>query len=110
MLAKAPGTAVVPASGVPIFSLRAVAADQVQNGAGLLIIWTIAPSTQFVHQGSAARLKSARLAEADLTGCSVAQGAFTWPPCRPTVCRCKVPVTFPLGGGWKYGASAPPVR
>jgi Protein of unknown function (DUF642) len=67
MLTKAPGTAVVPATGVPLFALRAVAADQVQHGAGLLIIWTIAPSAQFVHQGSAARQKAAQLVEADLT-------------------------------------------
>ncbi len=71
MLAKAPGTAVVPASGVPLFTLRAVAADQVQHGAGLgllIILDCRSLSGQFVHQGSAARLKSAKVVEAYLTG------------------------------------------
>jgi choice-of-anchor C domain-containing protein len=37
MLAKVPESAVVPASGVPVCTLQALAAEQVKNGAGLLI-------------------------------------------------------------------------
>jgi hypothetical protein len=42
MLAKVPGYAIAPASGTPVCALQAVAAQQVQNGTGLLIVWSIA--------------------------------------------------------------------
>ena len=68
MLAKLPGHTVVPSTGTSVFALQAVAANQVQNGAALQIVWTIAPSAAFVHETSAARLAGAKLVEQYLTG------------------------------------------
>ena len=67
MLTKVPGSAVVPASGVPVCTLQALAAEQVKNGAGLLIIWTIAPSSQFIKMPSTTRLAKAQVVEQYLT-------------------------------------------
>jgi hypothetical protein len=67
MLAKVPESAVVPASGVPVCTLQALAAEQVKNGAGLLIIWTIAPSSQFISETSTTRQARAQLVEQYLT-------------------------------------------
>ena len=68
MLAKIPGRAVVPASGTPVCTLQAAAANQVQNGAGLEIVWSVAPSAQFVHGTPTAQQAGAKLVEQYLTG------------------------------------------
>jgi hypothetical protein len=68
MLAKVPGSALVPTSGVPVCTLQALAAEQVKNGAGLLIIWTIAPSSQFISETSTTRQVKAQLVEQYLMG------------------------------------------
>jgi hypothetical protein len=68
MLAEIPALAVVPASGSRVWTLQAVAANQVQNSTGLLIIWTIAPSAPFIHEASAQGLAGAQLADTYLAG------------------------------------------
>jgi hypothetical protein len=68
MLAKIPGNSVVPASGVPICALQAFAAEQAKNGTGLLIIWDIAPSSQFISETSVTQQAKAQLIEQYLTG------------------------------------------
>jgi hypothetical protein len=68
MLAKVPESAVVSASGVPICALQAFAAEQAKNGTGLLIIWDIAPSSQFISETSATQQAKAQLVEQYLTG------------------------------------------
>jgi hypothetical protein len=68
MLAKVPESAVVPASGVPVCTLQAFAVEQVKNGAGLLIIWTIAPSSQFISETSTTRQAKAQVVAQDLKG------------------------------------------
>lgn len=68
MLAKVPGSAVVPASGAPVCVLQAVAAEQVKKGAGLLIIWGIAPSSQFIRGTSAAQRAGAQVVERYVRG------------------------------------------
>ncbi len=68
MLAEIPARAVLPASASPVCTLQAAAANQVNNSTGLLIIWTIAPSAQFIHEASAQRLVGAQLADTYLAG------------------------------------------
>ena len=68
MLAKVQGAGVVPASGTPVCTLQAVSANQVQNGAGLQIVWTIAPSAQFIHETASQRMAGAQLVQQYLTG------------------------------------------
>ncbi len=69
MLSKIPAHAVVKASAIPACALQAASANQVQgNGAsrvqsgntnGLELVWTISPTTQYVHEGAAARQTAA---------------------------------------------------
>lgn len=68
MLAKIPGSAVVIASGTRVCTLRAAAAEQVKSGTGFLITWTIAPTSQFVHEPSATRQARAEVVETYLAG------------------------------------------
>ncbi len=68
MLAKIPGHAVVPASGTPVCTLQAAAANQVQDGAGLEIVWGISPSVQFIHGTPTAQQAGAKLVDQYLTG------------------------------------------
>jgi hypothetical protein len=68
MLGEIPGRAVVSGSGSPVCALHAAAANQVQNGAGLVVIWTVAPSAAFIHEGSARRLAGAQIVTTYLAG------------------------------------------
>jgi hypothetical protein len=68
MLAKIPGSAVVAASGTPLCTLQAADAQKVKSGTGLLITWTIFPTSQFLHEPSATRLARAQVVEAYLVG------------------------------------------
>lgn len=67
MLAEIPGHAVVRSTGTPVSAIAAAAANQVQDRSGLLIIWTVSPSTQFIHQGAPARLAGAQVLDKYLT-------------------------------------------
>jgi hypothetical protein len=68
MAAKIPGSAVVSASGTPVCALQATAAEQVRQGAGVLVIWTVAPTNKFVHDPQATRRARAQVVEAYLVG------------------------------------------
>ena len=71
MLDHIPGAVLVGGSGKPVCSLQAVTANQVKtrtSGAGVLIVWAIAPTAYFVHERSTARLASARLVATYLVG------------------------------------------
>jgi len=68
MASKIPGTAVVTASGTPVCTLQAADAEQVNSGTGLLIIWTIAPTSRFVKEPSATRQARAQVVETYLVG------------------------------------------
>jgi hypothetical protein len=68
MLAKVPESALVPASGVPVCALQAIGAEQVKKGAGLLIIWGIAPSSQFIKETSATQQAGAQIVERYVKG------------------------------------------
>jgi len=68
MASKIPGTAVVTASGTPVCTLQAADAEQVNSGTGLLIIWTIAPTSQFLKEPSATRQAKAQVVETYLVG------------------------------------------
>jgi Protein of unknown function (DUF642) len=63
MLANLPGHAIVSNAGSPVCSIQAAAAEPVDNGGGLLIIWWVTPSGQFIgstapaQQADAAALK-----------------------------------------------------
>ncbi len=48
MLAKLPARTVVSSAGTPVCSIQAAAAEQVNNGGGLQIIWWVTPSSQFI--------------------------------------------------------------
>ncbi|HTT92463.1 MAG TPA: DUF642 domain-containing protein [Acidimicrobiales bacterium] len=54
MLTKIPATASVPASN-PVCAVQALAANQVLTGAGLQLVWNIAPTDGFIHAAPAAR-------------------------------------------------------
>ncbi len=54
MLTKIPATASVPASN-PVCAIQALAANQVLSGAGLQLVWNIAPTDGFIHAGPGAR-------------------------------------------------------
>ena len=56
----------MPSSGGALCTLQALAADEVGGGAGLLIVWGIAPSAQFIHEGTAQRLAGAQVVAAYL--------------------------------------------
>jgi hypothetical protein len=56
-----------PTQSAAVCTLQASAANEVQNGAGLLIIWTVAPSAQFIHETSSQRLGGAQVVEQYLT-------------------------------------------
>jgi hypothetical protein len=68
MLAHLPEHVVVTSSGTPTCALQASAAHEVQSGSGLLIIWTIVPSAQFIHEASAQREAGAGVVDAYLAG------------------------------------------
>jgi choice-of-anchor C domain-containing protein len=68
MLAKLPGHFVLPANGAPVCSLQPIAAEQVDNGGGLLIIWGITPSAQYIREASAAQKAGAKLVQSYLEG------------------------------------------
>jgi hypothetical protein len=63
MLTKVPGRAVVKAAGTPVCTLQPVAAEQIDGGAGLVIIWQITPSTGFIKQAPNLRKADAELVE-----------------------------------------------
>jgi hypothetical protein len=66
MLTKIPSNTSVPASA-PDCRLTADEANQVQNGAGLQLVWTVATSSHFLHESAAARLAGATAVEEYLT-------------------------------------------
>jgi choice-of-anchor C domain-containing protein len=68
MLAKLSSHFVLPTSGTPICRAQAIAAEQVDGGAGLLIIWGITPSAQFVKEVPAAQDSGAKLVQQYLAG------------------------------------------
>ena len=55
MLAKLPGQVVVTNEGGPVCSIQAVAAEQVDSDTGLVIIWGVTPSTQFIQETAPAQ-------------------------------------------------------
>jgi choice-of-anchor C domain-containing protein len=67
MLAKLSSRFVLPASGAPVCSVQAIAAEQLDGGAGLLIIWGITPSAQFIKEVPAAQRSAAKLVQEFLT-------------------------------------------
>jgi choice-of-anchor C domain-containing protein len=68
MLAKMPGRAVVNAAGTPVCTLQPVAAEQVNNANGLVIIWEITPSAGFIKQTAAARMAESEVVEQYFAG------------------------------------------
>lgn len=67
-LAKMPGRAVVTAAGAQVCSLQPLAAEQVGNGNGLVIIWQITPSGGFLKQTASGRKADAELVEQYFAG------------------------------------------
>jgi hypothetical protein len=59
MLAQAPKVALVASPSGLICELHAYQARQQLSGAGLVLVWTVEPSSAFLHQGPAGRLKEA---------------------------------------------------
>ena len=68
MLAKISGPAVVKSAGTLLCTLQPVAAEQVDNATGLVIIWAISPSAAFIKQTAAARVADANLVKQYLAG------------------------------------------
>ena len=59
MLEKTPAHVVVKVSGKPVCVLQALSATQAKGGTGLQVTWTVAPTSQFVHETSTARQTAA---------------------------------------------------
>ena len=55
MLMKLPSNASVPPSS-PDCAIKADEANQVQGGSGLQLVWTVAPTSQFLHEAAATRV------------------------------------------------------
>jgi hypothetical protein len=60
MLAKLPAHAVVTNAGAPVCSIQAAAAEQIDNGGGLLMIWWVTPSSQFIKSSAKAQQADAQ--------------------------------------------------
>jgi hypothetical protein len=66
MLEQLPSTADVP-SAAPDCTVQSFAANQVNSGAGLQIVWTIAPSAAYLKDSATARASAAQTVEQYLT-------------------------------------------
>ncbi len=68
MLAKMTGRAIVTAAGAPVCTLQPLAAEQIGDAAGLVIIWEITPSAGFLKQPASVRRADAELVERYFAG------------------------------------------
>jgi len=68
MLGQLPGRAVIEAAGTQICSLQPVAAEQVDDATGLLIIWDVTPSAAFIKQNASAQEADALVVKQYLAG------------------------------------------
>jgi Protein of unknown function (DUF642) len=68
MLAKLTARSTFPSTGTPVCSFQAIAAEQENNGLGLLVVWGISPSPQFIKEPPAQRQSEARLVQQYLVG------------------------------------------
>ena len=59
MLEKTPAHVVVKVSGKPVCVLQSLSATQAKGGTGLQMAWTVAPTSQFIHETSTARQAAA---------------------------------------------------
>ncbi len=59
MLEKTPARVVVKVSGKPVCVLQSLSATQAKGGTGLQMAWTVAPTSQFIHETSTARQAAA---------------------------------------------------
>jgi hypothetical protein len=66
MLKQLPSVAEVPSSA-PDCTIQASGANQVNSGAGLQLVWTIAPSTAYLKESAVARASAAQKVEQYLT-------------------------------------------
>jgi hypothetical protein len=66
MLGHLPSVAQVPSSASDC-TIQAFAANQVNSGAGLQLVWTIAPSAAYLKDSTAARASAAQTVEQYLT-------------------------------------------
>ncbi len=67
MLKHLPSVAKVPSTATDC-TTKASTSTQVNNGAGLQLVWTIAPSTSYLKDSSAARATAAQTVDQYLTG------------------------------------------
>ena len=54
MLEKTPAHVVLKVSGTPVCALQAVSATQAKGATGLQVVWTVAPTSQFIHETTTA--------------------------------------------------------
>ncbi len=59
MLEKTPAHVLVKVSGKPACVLQSLSATQAKGGTGLQMAWTVAPTSQFIHETSTARQAAA---------------------------------------------------